>query len=505
VACRPGGAVVSPSAGVPPGGAGSERRGATRRRRAGRQARFEAVWKALTYRPVLAGAVAADVVLHSGLRRVSGRQHVRHERPIDSPPSETIQIGAMTRFGFKDPKSSHAIDLWPIWIAIPVVVVAGLASAIGAARLIWHGLGQPQLGAVGWDMQSQLETVWIALFVVGGIGGVVALVMVYRRQRVAEAADSRANSKLFNDRFIAACAELGNDAAAVRLAAVYTVARLADDWQRERQACIDVLCAYLRLPYQPHPDQPGWKDGEREVRFSATRIIRNHLRRTTDDPLTWRGYDLDLAGATFDGGDFTLAHFSGGTVTFNGATFSGGTVSFRGASFSGGTVTFDGATLSGGAGSFYGATFSGGTVSFDGATFSGGAVSFGEATFSGATVTFDLATFSGGGVSFALATFSGGTVSLDMATVSGGLVSFNQATFSGGRVSLDMATFSGGLVTFAQATVSDGTVTFHRATFSGGTVDLSAIYDVPPTFADCTISPNSPGPKLPNGPTTPTA
>lgn len=26
-------------------------------------------------------------------------------------------------------------------------------------------------------------------------------------------------------------------------------ARLADDWTEQRQACIDVLCAYLRMPY----------------------------------------------------------------------------------------------------------------------------------------------------------------------------------------------------------------------------------------------------------------
>lgn len=45
--------------------------------------------------------------------------------------------------------------------------------------------------------------------------------------------------------------------------AVYALARLADDWEEQRQVCIDVLCAYLRMPYQPDPDASGYKEGER--------------------------------------------------------------------------------------------------------------------------------------------------------------------------------------------------------------------------------------------------
>jgi hypothetical protein len=42
----------------------------------------------------------------------------------------------------------------------------------------------------------------------------------------------------------------------------------------------------------------------------------------------------------FDGGTFTGAEFSGGTVDFRGAEFSGSRVNFRRAGFSGGTVDF---------------------------------------------------------------------------------------------------------------------------------------------------------------------
>ena len=60
------------------------------------------------------------------------------------------------------------------------------------------------------------------------------------------------------------------------------------------------------------------------------------------------GHDFDFTGATFDGGDFTKAVFSGGTVNFGGAEFCGGTVDFTEAEFSGGTVNFAGAGLAGG-------------------------------------------------------------------------------------------------------------------------------------------------------------
>ena len=31
------------------------------------------------------------------------------------------------------------------------------------------------------------------------------------------------------------------------------MAVLADDWEENRQTCVDVLCAYLRMPYAPDP------------------------------------------------------------------------------------------------------------------------------------------------------------------------------------------------------------------------------------------------------------
>jgi hypothetical protein len=132
-----------------------------------------------------------------------------------------------------------------------------------------------------------------------------------------------------------------------------------------------------QLRYQPRP-------GEREVRHTIIRVIRDHLR--DDAPASWQGRDFDFTGVVFDGGavGFSGAVFSGSGVTFDGATFSSGTVSFEFAAFTGSWVTFDRAAFSGGTVTF-GAAFSGGTVTFDGATFFG--ARFFGATFSGGTVT----------------------------------------------------------------------------------------------------------------------
>src|SRR5947207_4571217 len=63
-------------------------------------------------------------------------------------------------------------------------------------------------------------------------------------------------TRTLNGRFATAAGQLGSDKpAAVRLAGVYAMAGLADDWPENRQTCVDVLCGYLRMPYEPDPGQ----------------------------------------------------------------------------------------------------------------------------------------------------------------------------------------------------------------------------------------------------------
>jgi hypothetical protein len=162
-------------------------------------------------------------------------------------------------------------------------------------------------------------------------------------------------TRTLNERFATAADQLGSDKPpAVRLAGVYAMAGLADDWKENRQTCVDVLCAYLRMPYQPDPgaDAPAKKrlafEASRAVRHTVIRVITAHLK--VEAP--WQGLNFDFTGVVFDGGDFSGAKFSGSDVNFRdhnlGAEFSGGTVSFVGAEFSGGVVDFSAAGFSGG-------------------------------------------------------------------------------------------------------------------------------------------------------------
>ncbi|MFD3843447.1 pentapeptide repeat-containing protein [Streptomyces sp. NPDC058642] len=274
-----------------------------------------------------------------------------------------------------------------------------LALAFGAAVLVAGGIfyGLVQLldvkeidSTAKLDASTLFDLVKLSFGVVAGAGALVALVVAYRRQRVDEAGAHREATRLHTERFSQAVDKLGSDSPAVRLGGVHALAGLADDAPDNnlRQTCIDVLCAYLQLPFTPDPgDDPNHQEEHhhylalRKVRHTILRLISDHYRRPQGTHHSWQGCDLDLTGVTIDG-----------LMDFSGATFSGGTVSFRSATFSSSTVDFGSAT------------FSGSRMFFSDATFSGSMVSFSYATFSSSTVFFSRATFSGGVVSFSSAT-----------------------------------------------------------------------------------------------------
>ena len=217
-------------------------------------------------------------------------------------------------------------------------------------------------------------------------------------QRRAE----REDVSYLRDRFTTAAGQLGHDADPVRLAGVYAMAALADDWlrqnnQHEAQVCVDVLCGYVRTR-RDYSDSEVKKQADTEIRQTIVRTITNHLQsdqRRGDLP-SWSPLDLDFTGSHFDGTySFGDARFSdGGLVFFGDARFSdGGLVFFVDARFSGGRVSFVDARFSGGRVSFVDARFSGGQVSFVDARFSDGQVSFVDARFSGGQVLFSRALF----------------------------------------------------------------------------------------------------------------
>jgi uncharacterized protein YjbI with pentapeptide repeats len=330
-------------------------------------------------------------------------------------------------------------------------------------------------------------------------------------------------TRTLNERFATAAGQLGDDKPpAVRLAGAYAMAGLVEDWPENRQTCVDVLCGYLRLPYEPDPGEEATAPerlafrASREVRHTVIRVITAHLKGDTAKSKSWQGLNFDFTGVVFDGGTFSGAEFTGGTVTFSGAEFTVGEVSFGGAKFSGSQVDFNHAKFSGSQVSFMGAEFSDGTVDFTGAAFTRGTVNFAGARFSGRTivvfhwVVFDggmvdftdkffnsKVQFSGGIIDFSYAKFTGSHVSFRAAGFWGSAVHFNHAKFSDGTVDFAYADFAGGLVSFMGAEFSGGEVSFHGAGFAGGKVRFSDPRDwsFPPEFPWTDTPP--PGVELP--------
>src|SRR5699024_8601297 len=127
-----------------------------------------------------------------------------------------------------------------------LVIITWLILA-GAAATVIYAVLHATPGIIGPE-DSGLDVVQIVLAVMAGLGAVLLGVYAYRRQRLQEVASARDDQAQFLERYNAATSQLADDKAAARLAGIYAMARLADDWPDQRQQCVDVLCAYLRMP-----------------------------------------------------------------------------------------------------------------------------------------------------------------------------------------------------------------------------------------------------------------
>jgi uncharacterized protein YjbI with pentapeptide repeats len=409
----------------------------------------------------------------------------------------------------------------PTWQPIPAwrwMLAAAAAVVITAFVVTIWLLAIASDAKPGTDQaNARLDAVRTGLAAGAGAGAAVGLMLAFRRQHHQEIAtdltDRDATERRITELYTRAVEQLGNDKASVRLGGLYALERLAQDNPAHRQTIVNVICAYLRMPFSPTapvikpeseateaPEVPAaetqrktegagdtWRQ-ERQVRLTAQRILGEHLRddrlrdrRSTDppNPRFWPGIRLNLADATLI--DVNLQDGVVADSDFRGATFTGNVV-FDTTTFTG-SAQFDGATFTGNA-SFLNAAFTG-SAQFDGATF-GGHAAFSEATFRH-NVLFDEATFRGN-AAFSEATFSGagfrkstfgGRAVFHNATFSlppwfvgatfSGQAWFGEATFNGAL--FDGATFGGGAV-FDNATFR-GRAAFSGATFGGGGDSLS--------------------------------
>jgi hypothetical protein len=304
-----------------------------------------------------------------------------------------------------DPPTPRPLSNWTILVGALVV--------LGVAAVIWFVLFR-RYGGQGAPVQ--LDAIRTAGTLVIGTGGAVALLLTARQQRYTELSlvhtDRDATERRITELYSKAADQLGSEKAPVQLAGLYALERLAHSTVEHRQTIVDVICAYLRMPYTLPDEQPPAEEApaethtryenrrqEQQVRLTAQNILYRNLRvtaqrrrrwwhRTPPAVPAWPGIRLDLTGAFLH--EFSLAMCQVNYVNFRRAQFTD-RADFEGTQFTG-AAHFADAQFTGGADfgdiQFTTVTNFGGTqfvdwVSFKGAQFMEWAY-FGESRFTGA-------------------------------------------------------------------------------------------------------------------------
>ena len=417
----------------------------------------------------------------------------------------------------------------PQW-TVPVVALLVLVVDVGVTVAMWWWVDRA-LPDLDKRAAAQLDVLKLAASIAVGGGGLFALYLAARRQRiqelelaqrekvqahaelvaetnrlhaekvqehaaqvaeinrvhaerVAEASERDAAARRVTELYSKSVEQLGSDKAAVRLGGLYALERLAQDNPDQRPTVVRVLCAYLRMPFEVPGEPPPVAVGpeyatalgehrtrvqEREVRVAAQRILRDHLRSGDGEiPVATFWSDVDLDLREATLVDFDLSRCIVRTADLELATFVGDAAFW--------SATFINSAY------FRLVTFSN-EVDFGEATFTGRA-NFASATFP-AYVTFGAATFINS-AGFEATTFTG-DAGFREATFTGD-ADFGATTFTG-RADFAFATFTGdadfgkvaftGRATFGAATFNRG-ADFGAATFAHGVVPLELMPFVQP-------------------------
>lgn len=344
-------------------------------------------------------------------------------------------------------------------LAVITVVLGALAIAGLAWWVLWWVFGARA------ETPTQMDLAKIAVSVAAFVGAAIGLVVAYRRQRDSERGR-------FAELFGAAAAQLGDTDPAVRIAGVYAMAGVADEFSApsRRQQCIDVLCGYLRLPYDPEDganhlvsrteavEEAGrrvervqqLRHNDREVRSTIVRVIAQHLHPLSD--VSWSRCDFDFTGAVFENANFEATEFGGRRTLFAKCVFVGDRDAyFHRTRFTGVHVTFRGAT------------FRVPVVNFDKAEFHAGRTTFDDVVFESAKTTFADTVFTGDRTGFTGARFSGPTISFREAAFRADETTLEKAAFEGDKTDFDHTRWAGRRVTFAGAQFYATAVSFEEA------------------------------------------
>jgi uncharacterized protein YjbI with pentapeptide repeats len=218
-----------------------------------------------------------------------------------------------------------------------------MLAVVGATLVLAEGSTKPGISVFDADLSGLGRTVGL---IAAAAVGVPAAVLAYHRQRALDTSnrntadqhehkvmsDNREHrsgtERNLRERYTTCAEQLGHDSSAIRLAGVYALASLADDWHEfgnnsERQVCVDLLCAYLRAQRKPATETPADSEAfppdaaEQNVRSAIVGSIRVRTQSVDEGwiPCTFDLRGADLTGAELGGTNLTNANLTNAILT----------------------------------------------------------------------------------------------------------------------------------------------------------------------------------------------
>lgn len=231
------------------------------------------------------------------------------------------------------------------WVLLLLVVGGIVVSVVLLGALWWYFADVAPEESVFNRMRAAVTALGVITI---GAGAVIA----FRRQITLEhqldldrVKEDRSGLSELHARYQQAAGQLGDKRAMIRIAGVYALEALADEWadlgnQAQRDVCIDLLCGYLRSATEYLAEGQGdsiyvtLNRDDADVRRTITTVIARHLHDSGHRTGTgsWSDHNYDLTDATFaPETDFTFAVFERplklsrahflGRVTFSFAKF----------------------------------------------------------------------------------------------------------------------------------------------------------------------------------------
>ncbi|MQM28166.1 hypothetical protein [Glycomyces albidus] len=348
----------------------------------------------------------------------------------------------------------------PLLAHVLLVLTLAAGSAVVTGGILWSVAGGPSLPPISGE-SARLELIKVSLLVTGGIGGVVALVVTYRRQQLGEREERREDTRLMHDRFREASAQLGEEAEMSQTAGIIALASLADDWPEQRQMCVDLLCAFIQKPLHTSTSpsegdvSPTSTDADLESSSSyrlqkfAISEIRKRLDPLAGAIENWTGLRYEFSISHIDKLNLSHTNLTDSQLIFRNSSARESVIDFSHCKISGTVIEFD-------------ETFSlpGGKISFSGAKIHSSEIRFKSVRTRGVTFAFDALEFYGGLVDFDLGSIENGHFSAWGAEFHGGTFRVNSLCkkvdfhFRGSE-------FSGGVLKFELSGGNKGWVEFH--------------------------------------------